>query len=404
MKIGLIVDNEYNNDPRVSNEAKALKNAGHQVRILCFNFGQYNTNEVVDGISVTRISISLKKKNWMFGFANTIGFYHRFWARNIKRFIHSEGIEAIHVADLYMARSGYLAIMNTSVKLIIDLKENYPAAVINYEWTKKFIKRIIARPKRWRKLEKKYLGYADRIVTMCDVLKEKLLARYDSLITENIFVYMNVPDVDFLLSQPIKNIGCESVGSYWVVYFGGIAKRRGIITGIEAIKKLRDNGDDVKLLLIGPIDTPEKSFFNKYFQSPEWNDFIVYIPWINLEDLPSFISPTNVGISPIVKSEQHDTTIANKMFQYSLFGKPIIASDCEPQMRIIEEDKSGLIFKSEDSDDLASKILYLKYNPEEAKIMGENGRRAVLEKYNLKVASKELIALYESLETNNSSL
>ncbi len=397
MRIGFVVDNEYNNDPRVSNEAKALQRAGFDVHVLCFNFGGYQSDEPVNGIQVHRVYMPKRLKNILFGIVNTIPLYHYYWRNKIINFIRNENIMVIHVADLYMARSGYLAKLKTKVKLVVDLKENYPAAIINYEWTKHFLKRILARPLKWRKLEKSYLSYADYIVTMCDVLKEQLLNRYSFLKAENMVVYMNVPDTDFLLTQSLRGNEVEKKNSFLIVYFGGVAIRRGIITAIEAVFKLRNQGEDIKLLLIGPVDTPERALFNRYFSAPGYKDALIYVPWIDLSQLPSFLSQADVGISPIIKSEQHDTTIANKMFQYSLFGKPIIVSNCEPQIRIIETDKSGLIFKSEDTNDLIEKILILKNNPDEAKIMGENGRNAVLTKYNLVAASDELINLYNGI-------
>jgi glycosyltransferase involved in cell wall biosynthesis len=399
MKIGLIVDNEYNNDPRISNEAKALQKAGFEVHVLCLNFGYYQTHEVVGGINVTRVRINKHVKNILFGIVNSFPIYHYFWKTQIVKFIKQEKLDVIHVSDLYMSRSGYLAKKQTKVKLVLDLKENYPAAVINYEWTKHWLKKIVSQPQKWKRLEKEYLGYADYIVTMCDVLKERLLERYNFLKTKRIFVYMNVPDTDFLLSQKITGKRINKGNSFIVVYFGGIAIRRGIVTAIEAVNKLRKGGEDVTLLLIGPIDTPEKKLFNNYFLDDNYREGVIHIPWIELSDLPDYLSQADVGISPIVKCEQHDTTIANKMFQYSLFGKPIIVSNCVPQERIVEQDKSGLVHQSENADDLAEKILFLKRNPEIAKKMGEHGQNAVLNKYNLNVASGELTDLYLQIKS-----
>jgi glycosyltransferase involved in cell wall biosynthesis len=404
MRIGLIVDNEYNNDPRVSNEAKALHKAGFDVKILCFNYGSYKKKEFVEGVNVTRVRINKKLKNFLFGIMNSLPVYHYFWKNKIVRFIRKEKIDVIHVADLYMSRSGYLAKSKTGVILVVDLKENYPAAVVNYEWTKHFFKGLIAKPYKWKKLERSYLRYADFIVTMCDVLKERLIERYSFLNAENIFIYMNVPDTDFLLSQPGNKNVIEKKGSFVVVYFGGVAIRRGIITAIEAVCMLRMKKEDIKLLIIGPVDNSEKDYFNTFFNNPVYNEILIYIPWIELSELPSYLTKADVGISPIIKSEQHETTIANKMFQYSLFGKPIIVSDCEPQVRIVSTDGSGLIFRSEDAEDLASKILYLKNNPEIARQMGENGKRAVLTKYNLNEGSKDLLFLYEKIFRSFGSL
>jgi glycosyltransferase involved in cell wall biosynthesis len=40
---------------------------------------------------------------------------------------------------------------------------------------------------------------------------------------------------------------------------------------------------------------------------------------------------------------------------------------------------------------------FLKENPEEAKIMGDNGRKAVLEKFNWENEEKKLIELYNTI-------
>jgi len=302
MRIGFIVDNEFNHDPRVGNEAKAVQRAGHEVRVLCLNYGKYRNREIVGGIEVTRIPIRLKWKNILFGFTNTLPVYHAFWARHITRFIRRERLDAIHVADLYMARSGYLAKKRTGVKLIVDLKENYPAAVVNYEWTKSPLKRLIARPLRWRKLEPAYLGYADRIVTMCDVLKEVLVKRYSWLDPVRIYTYMNVPVTEFLLAQPIREVIPQAPGFYTVIYFGGIAIRRGILTVIAAMESLRAMGEKVRFLAVGPVDTPEKALFARYLEHPGYHDCIIWVPWITLDELPSYICAADAGLSPILKS------------------------------------------------------------------------------------------------------
>jgi len=46
---------------------------------------------------------------------------------------------------------------------------------------------------------------------------------------------------------------------------------------------------------------------------------------------------------------------------------------------------------------IAKAIEYLIEHPEEAKKMGENGRKAVLEKYNWENESKKLLKIYKNL-------
>lgn len=47
--------------------------------------------------------------------------------------------------------------------------------------------------------------------------------------------------------------------------------------------------------------------------------------------------------------------------------------------------------------EIAEAIEYLITHPKEARGMGENGRRAVQEKYNWESEAKKLLALYEEL-------
>jgi len=54
-----------------------------------------------------------------------------------------------------------------------------------------------------------------------------------------------------------------------------------------------------------------------------------------------------------------------------------------------------------DLDQITQAIEHLMKHPEERHRMGENGRRAVLEKYNWNREAKKLLALYEELLDEN---
>jgi hypothetical protein len=154
MRIGVIVDNEFNHDARVRNECKILSQAGHQVTVLCFNFGKYQTFEKVEQINVHRIKINHKLRNILFAFNNSIELYNLFWSAKIKKFIHKNNIQALHVHDLYMAKAVHYATKNTTINFTLDLHENYPAAVKGYQWMYQFPFTYLIRPEKWERLEK----------------------------------------------------------------------------------------------------------------------------------------------------------------------------------------------------------------------------------------------------------
>jgi glycosyltransferase involved in cell wall biosynthesis len=78
-----------------------------------------------------------------------------------------------------------------------------------------------------------------------------------------------------------------------------------------------------------------------------------------------------------------------------LFERPLIVSDCKPQAKIVAEAQCGLVFKSEDAEDLAQKINMLYQNQELSIEMGENGKKAVEMKYNTQNYGKNLVNLYD---------
>jgi len=78
--------------------------------------------------------------------------------------------------------------------------------------------------------------------------------------------------------------------------------------------------------------------------------------------------------------------------------KPIIVTDCPPLKRIVEETGSGLVIPSGDYNKMAEAVIKCYENPEISRSMGENGRKAVEEKYNWKREAEKLCALYGRIQ------
>src|SRR5450759_4490490 len=106
MKIGVVVDNELNNDIRVLREIGILKEQGFDIYVLCYGFFK-SYKEPVGQINITRINIPRKLRDILFFLLNTIPVYEWLWASRIKKFIISNDLEFLHVHDLYMAKPAY---------------------------------------------------------------------------------------------------------------------------------------------------------------------------------------------------------------------------------------------------------------------------------------------------------
>ena len=401
MKIGIIVDNELNSDIRVLREIGILKDQEFEIFVLCFGFFK-TYKDPVNQIQITRINIPKKLKDIIFFLLNSIPVYEWLWASWIKKLIIHNQLEILHVHDLYMARAAYKGIKKTKLKIpmILDLHENYPFTITTYNWTKGFFRRLISSPDEWKKKEREYLGYSDCIIVLSNNFRDELLKQYPELEKETFIVLPNVPDLSkpeyytkSVMSNPFRQ------GFPIIFYYGVIAERRGIFDALGVFTNLVKEGYPVNFLLIGPVDKKDHPLFTRFIGSNLIAGRIHYIPWIDAKEFPDYLRICDICLAPFHKNPQHESGVANKIYDYMLGGKPIIASDCKPQQNLIEKNNCGLIFHNiPEFHDAIIKLLKDKSLREE---MGENGKNAILREYNTEIIKENLILLYNKLSLDH---
>lgn len=392
MNIGIVLDNDLNDDARVIKQIGILKK-NHNVYVLCYDFiGKSYKN--IEGVKVNRIKIFIEIKNFIFLLFNFIPLYEIFWSYKISKFIKKNSIDIIHCHDLYMSKCVYDANKKNKFKckVILDLHENYPEVIKTYNWTKGFIRNIIVRPNIWKRKEKEYLEYPDKIIVLSNHFKKIILDKYSFILEKNILVYPNVIDFkrfkNFQIDQSIERSKLITL-----LYYGVVGERRGIFDLIASLMEIIKKGYRLNLLIIGPIDKADKIKFLDLIESNYLRKYIKYIPWINIEKLPTYLNISDICTAPFLVNKQHESGVANKIFQYMYGKKPIIASNCKPQAELIKNFKCGLIY--EDIDDLTNKIIYLIKNPVEIERMGNNGFNNLHKFYNNNKLSNDLLKIFK---------
>jgi glycosyltransferase involved in cell wall biosynthesis len=396
MNIGVVADNELNDDKRVLREVEILKEAGHGVFVLCFGFDdkKYKT---IDGINVTRIRISKKLKNVLFFFMNRFPVYEWLWSSMIRKFITANSIDILHVHDLYMSKTGRTGIKKSGkrIPMILDLHENYPYAVTTYNWTKGFFRNMISKPLAWQKKELEYLTYADKIIVLSDDFRDSLTGRFPELSKEKFMALPNVPDLSQISPKGAVTVKVNLKKDTSIVfYFGVVAERRGIFDTLDVFEQLAKENHPSGFLVIGPVDKKDRERFFSTINSELLRDRVYYIPWIDLSELQAYLDISDICIAPFHKNPQHESGVANKIFDYMLGKKPVIASDCGPQKNLIEKYKCGIICSN--TDEMKSAIIKLSADPELRNEMGENGYRAILSDYNISAVKENLLKIYST--------
>ncbi len=393
MKIGVIVDNDLNSDIRVLREIKLLQKVGYEVVALCFSFNKKNYSPI-ENLKVVRIDIEKSKKNKLYFLYHLLPGYKNLWSSNIAKFIDGEDLDALHVHDLYMALSAKKGIEKSKkdIPFSLDLHENYPTAIKSYNWTKGLIRSRLVMAEKWEKLEGPYLKMANHIIVLSEDFKLDLSKKHN-LKKEKFFIIPNVPELN-LMSREAKSsipqniLNFKNSDDVLFFYFGVIGQRRGIFETLEAFQNVVKKNDNCKLLLIGPIDNADKEAFHELSKGLVEKGKMLYEPWINLKDLPVYLDFVDVGLAPFLKNPQHESGIANKIFQYMYGEIPVLASNCKPQQDLLEKEKAGLIFSS--SKEQEQMILKLAEDQNLRNELGKNGFTAVKEKYNIDLYQNEM--------------
>lgn len=113
------------------------------------------------------------------------------------------------------------------------------------------------------------------------------------------------------------------------------------------------------------------------------------------------MSRCSVGLAlltPGRNTDWHNGTMGNtKIFEEMMAGLPVVCTDFVLWKEFVERYHCGICVDPENVDEIAGAIRYLLDHPDEARQMGENGRRAIKEEFNWTVEEKSLFSLYINL-------
>ena len=399
MKIGMILDQKFPPDIRVEKEGRTLVKAGYEVYLLCVSAPNLPDEDVYEGIKLRRCNFY--PKHWVARnftvLTSRIAFKNKFLIPRIEKFIDENSIDVLHVHDLPMVRSGLIAAKKKQIPVIADLHENYPAAIQYFLEGRRFRSKLFrSSVKKWKKYEADCLDKVHHIIVVIDEAKERIIKDYN-LPPDKVTIVSNTVDVNFFDRIPLDNNLINSYRDDFIIsYIGGFGPHRGLDVPIRAMPKLIKEIPNVKLLLVGGRGGKIQQDLERLADNLGFAESVIFTGWQPSDLLPSYIALSDICLVPHHSNPHTDTTIPHKLFQYMLLKKPVIVSNCIPLARIVNETQAGLVFESGNSDDFAKTCLEL-LDADKRKQFGENGRRAVLAKYNFEKAGENLVKVYENI-------
>jgi len=176
-----------------------------------------------------------------------------------------------------------------------------------------------------------------------------------------------------------------------VCYVGGIGSIRGISEVVQAMGLVQSG---VRLNLCGRFSEPMVEQACKAmlgWQAVNEHGFV------DRAGVRQVLGRSVAGLVTFHPLPNHIDAQPNKMFEYMSAGIPVIASDFPLWREIVLGNQCGLCVNPMDPAAIAKAIDHLVQHPDEGRRMGENGRRAVLERYNWSMEEVKLLAFYKQI-------
>lgn len=175
-----------------------------------------------------------------------------------------------------------------------------------------------------------------------------------------------------------------------VCYVGAISKVRGILQMVDAMQYV----DDITFLLGGKFESHQLR--NKVIKSKGWEK-VKELGFLSREEVKDTLQKSFAGLVVLEPTINYLDSIPVKMFEYMASGIPVIASDFKYWRELIEDSECAFFVDPQDPKAIAEVITKLADNEKKAIQMGENGRNAVLVKFNWREEEMKLIKFYEIL-------
>jgi glycosyltransferase involved in cell wall biosynthesis len=242
----------------------------------------------------------------------------------------------------------------------------------------------------FERIEAWYCKYVDTILT--PPVELGVLAEEHS---DKICILRNVPDPS-IETEPYEII--EADNCEYMIYAGTISKNMGLKQYLDLTKRLNDHpGIVMRLLLIGQLWGITEGELAEMIEKKELLDFVVYRSWVSYERVLSVIEKGKVGLALLdpqyEKFKFLKTGASRKIFTYMLCGVPVISGEIGGD--IVRKEKCGIVVDYNDVEAIYRSTEALLRDGSARRMMGENGRQAVLEKYNWQIESRKLDEIFQ---------
>lgn len=245
--------------------------------------------------------------------------------RNIRAFRAMAGpYDIVHVHDPELLIPAGLAQRLFGRAIVYDVHEFYDEKFAGDDATADWIPQPLLRAVRgtYRAVERAVLPRAAGVV----VVSPEMLPRYRRYL----------PDDRIALVQNFPNLTTDDVAAAratepplagpYIVHTGGASKNRTFDVLVATAEKLRELGVSAPIVNIGPVQLESYANAAELLERAQTAG-VVSTGMLSHAETVRWIAHARIGYQPLADSENNRRGAPRKLFEYVLFGLPVVSSD-----------------------------------------------------------------------------
>lgn len=234
------------------------------------------------------------------------------------------------------------------------------------------------------------LQHAAAVVLFSDEAREMLLTQWQGdpaklhVVPQGLSAFPNVPPEACARHVPPKR-------GFTFLLPAGIRPIKNVRFAVRGLKRLRERGLDVYLVLAGPVlDPAEGERVRRAAQ--EEREWVTYVGEVPHACMPALYAQADVVLNTS-RAEGQPAALIEALH----FGVPVLASNVAGNRTIVRQEENGLLYTDLDEDDFAAKAVRLVRDGALRRRLADAGRRDVAARFSAEAEARRLLDLYQAV-------